>query len=263
MRWGLVLAVLIGASVPARADETDDALAKKMAGLVRDFRQPLAARVEATRTLAKLGPRAAAAVPELVSVLDRIRGTEQTPLQEAIIEALGQMGSAARVALPSLAKATQRTIDIDLAIKNSTELILTASDSQDVDALVQQLQSRDASLRMRAAKALGDLGPGARSAVPGLLAALQDPDGDTRRAVVSALRLIVPNAPPNDAFIRAIAADLGNPDPNLRLLAARTLGSFGPLAAAAAADLSALRNDPDPDVRRAAAFAFARVTAVP
>src|SRR5262249_14024722 len=120
MRCVRILSIAMLAGLPlalpstARADETDDALAKRMSALVRDFRQPLPARVEAARTLEKLGARASAAVPDLVVVLDRLRGTEHAPLQEAIVEALGQIGTASRVALPSLAKATFRTVDIDL-----------------------------------------------------------------------------------------------------------------------------------------------------
>lgn len=261
MRWAIAVAVLVAAVPAARADETDDALARKMSGIVKDFRQPLAARVEATRTLAKLGARASAAVPDLVAVLDRLRGTEQEPLQEAVVEALGQMGSAARVALPSLAKSTRRTIDIDLAIKSTTDQILNASDAQNIDILAQQLQSRDPSLRLRAAKALGDLGPAARAAVPALAAVLADPDGDARRAAVAAIRQIQPNERPTEALVRAVAADLRDPDSNLRLLAARTLGRFGPAAAVAAPDLLALRADPDPDVRRAAGLALNLVSA--
>lgn len=260
MRWVFVLA-LVGVAPTARADEADDLMARKMANLVQDFRQPQAARVEAVRTLSKLGSRAAVAVPDLVAVLDRLRGTEQEALQEAIVEALGQMGSAARVALPTLAKSTKRTIDLDLAIKSTTDAILNASDSQNVDALTQQLASRDASLRVRAAKALSDLGPAARSSVPTLITALDTPDGDARRAAISALRAIQPNAAPSEALVRAIAVDLRDPDANLRLLAARTLGRIGPAAAAAAGDLIPLRTDPDQDVRRAGSEAFSRVTA--
>ena len=117
------------------------------------------------------------------------------------------------------------------------------------------------SLRVRAAKALGDLGPAARSALPALAAALDTPDGDARRAAIGAIRLIQPNAAPSEALVRAIAADLRDPDANLRLLAARTLGRLGSAAAAIAPDLIPLRTDPDPDVRRAGNEAFARVTA--
>lgn len=265
MRAWLWLAVVLplGISPPLRADEADDLLAQRMAAIVRDFRQPLATRVEAARTLEKLGPRGAVAVNDLIAVLDRLRGTEQEPLQEAIVEALGRMGSKAKAALPALARAVHRTADLDLAIKNSTAAILAASDSQDIDALTFQLTSRDASLRLRAAKALGDLGAVARTAVPGLTQVLKDPDADVRRAAIAALRAIEPNAAPSEALIRAIAEDLRDPDPNRRLAAVRTLGQIGPPAAIVAPALEALRADPDADVRRAAIAAFARVLAPP
>jgi HEAT repeat protein len=259
MRHALILAVLLLGAASARADEADDALARRMVGVVKDFRQPLAARVEAARTLAKLGARASSAVTDLVAVLERIMGREQEPLQEALIEALGEMGAAARPALPALAKATHRTADIDLAVRRATEAIVAAGDDQQISALVQQLQSRDAGTRLRAAKSLGDLGPAARGAVAGLTGALTDTDGDVRRAAVTALRAIQPGARPTEALIRAIATDLRDPDANVRLIAARTLGRIGPVAAAAAPDLEPLRNDPDPDVRRAAAFALSAV----
>jgi HEAT repeat protein len=259
MRWIVVLTLVFAVTGAARADEADDVLARRMVGVVKDFRQPTATRAEAARTLAKLGPRASAATTDLIAVLERLRGDEQEPLQEAVIDALGQIGAAAKGALPSLAKATARTVDIDHAIKRSTELILSASDSQDIDLLTQQLLSRDASLRVRAAKALGDLGPAARSAVPVLVTALTDTDNDARRAVIAALRLIQPNAKPTEAFIKAIAVDLRDPDASYRLLAARALGRIGSPAAIVAPDLDAARGDPDPDVRRAVAEAAARV----
>ena len=93
-RFVLTLAVAVAALAPAagRADEADDILARRMSAMVRDFRLPMGARVEAARTLEKLGPRASAAVPHLVAVLDRHRGAEQEPHQQAVIEALGVMG---------------------------------------------------------------------------------------------------------------------------------------------------------------------------
>ncbi len=255
--WAFV--ALLVFPLAARADEAEDALAKKLGGIVRDPRQSLTARVEAARTVGKLGPAAGAAVGDLVAVLDRLRGAEQEPLQEAVVEALGQIGATAKSALPSLARAAGRTVDIDQALKLTRDAILNASDATDVELLTRQLSSRDVSLRVRAAKALGDLGPAARLAIPSLVAALGDTDGDVRRGVIAALRLVAPNVKPPEVLVRAIAVDLRDPDANLRLLAARTLGRIGPPAAVIAADLDALRADPDPDVRRAALEALGRV----
>jgi HEAT repeat protein len=261
MRWAVVIVTAAVAGGAARAQDADPATVRRLGAMVRDFREATTARAEAARTLGKLGARASAAVPDLVAVLDRLRGTEQETLQEAIVDALGQIGSAAKPALPSLARATRRTLDLDFAIRNATDQILAASDAQDIDALAQQLQSRDPSLRLRATKALADLGPAARATVPALMVALQDLDGDVRRGAITAIRLIQPNVPPPEALVRAVAADLASPDPTLRLLAARTLGRMGPPASLVAGELALLRADPDGDVRRAAAAAFARVTA--
>jgi HEAT repeat protein len=250
--------LLFGSAI-VRADEGDDALAKRLASTVRDPRLGLWARVEAARTLEKLGPRAAAAMPDLIAQLDRLKGREHEPLQEAVVDALGQIGSPGRSALPVLARTTGRSVDIDQAIKRSTTQILTASDAQDIAALTSQLTSRDSSMRLRAAKALGNLGLDARTAVPDLVAVLADPDGDVRRAAVSALRLIQPDVRPGEPIVRSIVMDLADPDPGVRAAAARLLGRLGSAAVSAAPALEALLADPDSDVRRAAADALAKV----
>lgn len=252
-------AVTVGVASAARADEADDALAKKLVGVVRDPRLTVTPRIEAAKMIGKLGPRAAAATPDLAAELHRLRGAELEPLQEAIADALGQLGSPARDALPALSRAVGRTVDIDQAIKRSTELILASSDSQDVAALVRQLASRDASVRLRGVKALGVIGPAARYAVPDLITVLGDTDPDVRRGALVALRLIQPDARPNLQIARAIALDLTDPDPAVRLIAVRALGRLGGVAAPTAGALEALLNDPDPDVRKAAADALARL----
>lgn len=259
MRQLLILAAILVLPTAVRADEADDQLARELAAMVRDPRQPVRTRVEAARMIGQLGPRASAAVPDLVTVLDRFRGRELEPIQEAVIDACGLIGAPARSALPSMARAAGRSLDIDQATKRATGLILAASDSQDLDALMRQLQDRDNSFRLRAVKALGTIGPAARGAVPALLTALEDSDGDVRRAAVTALRLIIPDAPPTVAIVRSVAIDLKDPDPSVRAAAARALGRMGRVAASAAPSLEPLLADPDPDVRRAAAEALGRI----
>jgi HEAT repeat protein len=260
----LALAAMLTILSAAGADEPDDVLVRQLSTTVRDPRQSLGTRVTAARMLGKLGPRASAAVPDLAVVLDRLRGIEQEPLQEVVVETLGQIGTTSKAALPSLARASFRSIDIDLAVKKSTDLILAAPDDQDLDALVKQLASRDPSLRLRAIKAIGILGPAAaRATVPFLVATLGDPDGDVRRAAITILRQMFPNVRPTEVVIRAIAVDLVDPDPNMRLLAVRALGRIGPPAIIVAPDIDALRNDPDTDVRRAAIDALVKVNAAP
>jgi HEAT repeat protein len=256
----LLAAIALSATaLAARADETDDLVVRQLTAVVRDPRLRMAQRVEAAKTIGKMGPRATAAVAELTAQLDRLRGAELEPLQEAVIGALGEIGSPARTSLPALARAADRTVDVEQSAKRSTGLILAASDTQDIDALARQLSSRDASMRLRAAKALGLLGPAARFAVPDLVAALADTDPDVRRASIVALRLIQPDVRPSDVVIRAIAVDLADPDPLARATAIRALVRLGVSASITVPQIEALLTDPDPDVRRAAADALLRL----
>jgi HEAT repeat protein len=259
MKWLLVLMMVLLPAAACRADEADDTLAKQLGKLLRDPRQSIRSRIEAAQMVSKLGARGGAAVPDLMSVLDRLRGTELEPLQEAIIEALGQIGSPSRAAMQSIARCAGRSIDLDYAVRTASDQILTSSDAQDVNALLRQLRSRDSSQRLRAVKALGNLGPAVRFALPNLLDALSDMDGDVRRAAIASIRQIVPNAIPTEAIVRALAADLTDPDSGVRLLAVRALGRTGQGAAAAGPAIDALRNDPDPDVRKAAVEALSRI----
>jgi HEAT repeat protein len=252
---GLVLIVASG----ARADEATDQLAKELVGVVRDIRLGVRERVEAARTLGKLGPRAAVVVPDLIAQLKRMRGAESEALQEAVIDTLAAIGSAAKTSLPTLAVNTGRTVDLDLAVKRATEQILASDDARDVKVLTQQLTSRDAGLRLRAAKTLGTMKADALEAIPALAAVLTDSDGDVRRATATAMRLIQPNAKPTKELIQVLVMDLTDSDDGVRLLAVRSLGRYGTAAAAALPELEKLLADPDRDVRKAAADAMLRL----
>ncbi len=256
----LALLAAVAASPPVRADEADDLLARQLAAVVRNTRLTERPRTEAARALARMGPKASAAVPQLVQQLDRLRGTEFATLQEAVIDALGLIGPAARPALPALVRTTDRNIDLDVAIKKTTAAILFAGDDRDVAGLVEQLSSADASLRLRAAKALGGYRAGAASALPDLTIALADLDGDVRRAVIAALRQIQPNAKPSKELLQALVLDLRDPDDAIRLQAVRALGKLGPTAGSAAPALEPLLADPEKDIRKATADALGRIS---
>lgn len=260
-RLALFLATLTSATaVPlARADEADDLLARQLVAVVRDTRLTERPRAEAARALARMGPRAGAAVPQLIQQLERLRGGEFEFLQEAVIDALAVMGPASRPAVPVLARTSDRTIDLDIAARKATAAILSAGDDRDIAGLIDQLGSTDASLRLRAAKALGGYRAAAANALPFLNLALADADGDVRRAAVAALRLIQPDGKPTKELIAALVLDLRDPDDAFRLQAVRALGRYGPAAAAAATAVEATLADPDKDVRKAAADALARI----
>ncbi|NQT16942.1 MAG: HEAT repeat domain-containing protein, partial [Planctomycetes bacterium] len=155
---------------------------------------------------------------------------------------------------------------------------------EDVAALVGQLRSGDEAARVVAAQRLASLGPSARDAVEGLMAALDDTP-KVRLAAVQALGKIGPDAAPaarvlagmlvhNVVDRRIIAramADIGAPsvpqlqkllrheDLDVRLAAIEALGWIGPAAKAAAGDLIALMRDQEKAVRMAAAHAVRSV----
>ncbi len=258
MRHRILLPIIV-AFLPAagRAQDIEDPLARDLANLVRDRLAPIGARVEATNNLAKLGSRAAPAVPELTRQLSILTRPDTAPLQEAIAKALGTIGSAARSAIPTMTRAVGRDLDLDLAIKRSTNAILAAGDD-DVATLIQLLRSRDDAQRLRAAKALARLGPPARASVVELGNVLADPDADVRRTALAALRSIQGKVLPADAA-SVFVLDLQNVDEDVRYQAAKNLGRLGRDAAAALPALQPLLADPSPDVRRAAAEAIARL----
>lgn len=241
----------------ARADERDDILTRDLTAVVHDRLAPTFVRVEAVNTLAKLGPRSGPAVPELMIQLDKLVGPETAPLREAILKALGSIGAPARPALPLMARQIGRDLDIDLAVRRSTNQILTAGDD-DVPTLIALLRSREDGQRLRAAKSLAKLGPPARAAIPGLTEVLADLDGDVRRTALAALKAIQGTVAPADA-VGVFVLDLQTADEDVRYQAVKNLGRLGRDGRSAVQPLQPLLADPSPDVRRAAAEALARI----
>ncbi|HVK14820.1 MAG TPA: HEAT repeat domain-containing protein [Gemmataceae bacterium] len=258
MRYRLLLPIVV-ALIPfgARADERDDVLTRDLTLILRDRLAPTFSRVEAVTTLAKLGPRAAGAVPELMVQLDKLNDPETTPLREAIVKTLGSIGSPARVAIPTMTRHVGRDFDLDLAIRRSTNQILVSGDD-DVLTLVQLLRSREDGQRLRAATSLGKLGPAARAAVPELAAVLADPAGDVRRTALAAIKSIQGTVATADAA-GVFVLDLQSPEEDVRYQAAKNLGRLGRDARQAIHPLLPLLADPSPDVRRAAAEALGRI----
>jgi HEAT repeat protein len=58
--------------------------------------------------------------------------------------------------------------------------------------LIEALSDKDALVRMRAARALGRMGPDAKEAIPALLEAVNHPEPPVRQAAAEALREIGP-----------------------------------------------------------------------
>jgi HEAT repeat protein len=228
--------------------------------IVRDVKASSWVRTEAAKTLGRLGPKAAAAVPELAAVLVKMRPDELSTLQESIARSLGEIGHPATPALPALAKASGRNIDIDRTIAISIRQIVASGDEFDLVALVAQLKSKDETIRLRAVKAIARLGPNARLAAADVYTTLADIDRDVRHAAVATIQAILPNEKPSPAIIKVYVLDLQDPDETIRLRAAKVLGRFGQAAVSAVPALEAALDDSDKDVKRAVIEALTRIS---
>jgi HEAT repeat protein len=246
----LSITLLLLISSASHGDETDDKIARQLVGVIQETRASLFARIEAAKTLAKMGPRASAAAEGLTALLKKFRGEELADLHEAVLRALGEIGPPARGSIPEMVRSSGRNIDLDRAVTQSVNRILTGPERLDVALLISRLNDRDAAVRLQSAKSLTSLGGNATPAIPALTNALGDPDADVRRATVRALRAIAPDFRPTEALYRVYIQDLQDPDPGTRLRAAKTLGDFGTRAGIALGPLQELLRDPDRDVRR-------------
>ena len=119
--------------------------------------------------------------------------------------------------------------------------------------LVPLLRNGDPIVRATAAKALGELGPEAAGAVPGLVAMLSAPDENSRLVAAQTLARLGPQSEP---AVDALIAMLDDESPRMRGAAARSLAAIGPGASRASVPLARRLSDPHPDVRGTTSYAF-------
>lgn len=197
---------------------------------------------------------------------------------------LGDLGLAARAAVPGLAKALH---DVYPEVRKSAAKALGQIGRPAANALVEALTTRDAGIRKMAAQALGQAGPDVKKAVPDLIEALQDKVNDVRMAAIDALgemgeegkeaapqlaRLLRdPNLRVRER-VRAALASIGpaavEPLSNalgeeekieVRMDAIQLIAVFGPAAKKAVPALRNALKDGDPRIRAAAANALGKM----
>ncbi len=136
--------------------------------------------------------------------------------------------------------------------------ILPANDApaDEVQKLIQALQDKDAMVRLRAARSLGEMGAKAEPAIEALKKALEDEDEDVRLVAKRAIERIQLQGNPQ---LTQLIADLKAPDPLTRLRAAKALGDLGDAAAPALTALEQALADEDEDVRRVARNAIDKI----
>lgn len=182
-KWPADAAYVLGQIGPAAAAGTE-----ALAGLVADKDERVAQ--EAALALAKIGPAAKAAVPALTAALQK-EGAANT---HALVFALGCIGPDAAPAEPALSKLVGGN-DPDLAVVAAWALTQIQPGSAEmakkvVPVLVAGLSIPLPESRQSAARALGDLGPLAKEAVPSLETALKDKDPAVARAAEAALAAV-------------------------------------------------------------------------
>lgn len=180
----------------------------------------------ALKTLRKLGPAAAPAVPALVEALGHSK------MQAQAAAALGEIGPGAREAVPALRAMLQdRSPSLRSAAAQALATIEPAPAAGDVAAFAAALRDPDPGQRIAAAIALARLGPDAAPALPALVEATRDEDSRVRHEAVKALGAMGPGA---TAAVSASVEALGDQDGTVSAAAASALVKLGPEAAQAA-----------------------------
>ena len=196
-------------------------------------------RRRAALILARFGPQARHAAPELVGLLTDPRGE----VHDAAEKALLQMDEAAIPALTDgLKSAGSGTRDV---------LIITLGHfgSKAVPVLLERLQKDDnAYIRSRVAEALGQMPNAAPEVLIGLIQALSDLDENVRGAAADSLGDLKPAA--SAAIGPLIVISENDHDALTRKRAAETLGRIGPATRESLTGLIAAQRNSNANVRR-------------
>jgi len=197
------------------------AQAADMAKLVADLKSPDSdVRRAAAKGLSEMGPDAKASAPALVSAL---KNDKDLFVRRFAAQALGDVGAEPKTAVPALSavlKEEDKKELVEAAVTSLGKMGPTA-----VPPLVDALKNKagaakkapkkgpvptdpTAFVRTKAAEALGNIGPGAKAAVPALIGALNDRDIRTEAAI--ALGNIGPDAKDAVSALQGAAKAKGN-----------------------------------------------------
>jgi len=200
-----------------------------------DDEQRLRVREGAADTLAQLGD--AGTIPTLISVLSESRGD----LREAVVRALGQMGTPAIELL--IADLPHHDMGTTMALADALSRIGQAA----IAPLIDALDGEGPEVRSAAIKALQCIGT---PAVPALTEALSDKRWHVRRRAAQILPTIG-----DDLVVMPLVAALEDEDKGVRAKAARALAEMGD-GRAVEPLIRALRTEADESVRRESAKAL-------
>jgi HEAT repeat protein len=219
-----------------------------------------AVRTEAAKVLAGLGREAALeAVPQIREALEReTDGGARLALARALWVLDGKTEVLVDVLLQALQDPDRSRRETAADVLGQAGDRLGAQADRLVPPLVAILEKDEALLRVRAAYALGRLGPDVgKPGATALAARLRDGDPEVRRYAAAALIRLGPSAAP---AVPALLEALRHKDPVVRVRSAAALGAAGDGTAEVVAALArALRHDPDATVRSSAAVALGKL----
>jgi HEAT repeat protein len=206
-------------------------------------------RWKAAEILSRIGPEAHGAALALVGKLD-----DPDPfVRKVAAEALGKIKDARPEVLTAMV-AKLSTDERDLVIGPLSRFGAAAEPATRALIAIVKNDSLGDRTRWEAIQTLGEIGPGARDAIPALIDALKDRDDDVREHAAESLGDI--------GAIEAVpqlTMALADESPEVRRDAVRSLGQLGPAAKPALAAIEKLLGDKNENVRGAAKSALRRI----
>ena len=209
-------------------------------------------RCAASHALDLMHAGAAKAVPMLTPLLQ----TGSADLTRCVIQALGFIGS--DEALGAL-RSELGVEEFSPETLNALAVMRHRAEAATADVLP-LLKSTDPSIRMIAARTLGEIAPPSPVVVTELVASLSDVNSLTRQQAAHALGKLGPPAAAAIPKLRQVLAPVGgNEDRSMIFAAVEALGKMGAAAAEAVPDIIRFWVADDPTVRRASVEAITRI----
>jgi HEAT repeat protein len=214
-----------------------------------------------------------ASIPTLVTAL----GSRDRAVRSAAATLLSEFQSDASEAIPTLLSLwakppDQKTAEADggpdWGIASALAKLAPESDSsaEVMKAFMDVVQSGPRVKQGPAAWALGEFGPEAAPAIPGLIRMLRETGASDKSVngeefAARALGLIAPETPAADEAVTVLAGVLNSKSNDSRAAALESLLKFGPRASIALPRIRELRDDRDVAVRQLASKAMAQLDA--
>jgi HEAT repeat protein len=208
-------------------------------------------RQGACQALGSIGPAAAPAVPRLIELF------HDESNRHNVLTALRGIGAPAREALPLLVERLRVPRDDVNFVPHELKRCFAAIGTDAVPPITELLSDTDPATRRRAAIVLEHMGPTAVSAVPRLMASLDD-SANRDWAAAALGRMGTASGPAVPRLVRLLESN----DFTVRACAARSLGEIGPASKAALPALKGRLRDTEHRVRVAAGEAIHGIESV-